>query len=241
MTIAFGGLPGFDTLIAFGIGLLLVTVPLLPLVRPPLGSLLRKATPGSVVARVMGWLWGRPATGRRRLTVLDIAVVLAGGAGVVLVLLRPAPLPVAIGLGVVTLALALTDLRYRLLPDGLVIPLGAVGLLASEAIGPGLALSVVGVVAGGGLLTVVARGYRALRGRDGLGGGDIKLVAAMGAWLGAPGAMIALAAAAATALAVTVVLSMVRGTRVDGTARLPLGAYLAGMLWVLWCVGHAAA
>ena len=78
--------------------------------------------------------------------------------------------------GGVLLRLAVVDVRTGYLPDRLVLPLGALGLLLSAlgVLAP-LASSLAGAAFGGGLFLLV---YRLSRG--GMGGGDVKLAAAIG-------------------------------------------------------------
>jgi leader peptidase (prepilin peptidase)/N-methyltransferase len=85
------------------------------------------------------------------------------------------------------------------------------------------------------LMTIAAL-YRALRGREGLGGGDAKLLAASGAWLGAAGLpqVILLAALAALAAAGSLRLA---GIRLGIHSALPFGPFLALATWVLWLFG----
>lgn len=105
------------------------------------------------------------------------------------------------GFGATLLALSLIDIDTRLLPDALTLPLLWAGLLGSVA---GLTLpvddAVLGAALGYGVMAVMGGAYRALTGVDGLGGGDAKLVAACGAWLGWIGTplMLAFGAVAAT-------------------------------------------
>jgi prepilin signal peptidase PulO-like enzyme (type II secretory pathway) len=83
--------------------------------------------------------------------------------------------------------LALVDSRTKLLPDVLTMPLlwlGIVIQLFPETRTVGLELSIIGAVAGYLPLWLLAQAYRFIRGRDGLGMGDLKLLAAMGAWSG---------------------------------------------------------
>lgn len=83
--------------------------------------------------------------------------------------------------------LALVDIQTKLLPDALTLPmlwLGLVIQLFPETRTVGLEFSVVGAIAGYLPLWVLALAYRLIRGRDGLGMGDLKLLAAMGAWSG---------------------------------------------------------
>jgi leader peptidase (prepilin peptidase)/N-methyltransferase len=83
------------------------------------------------------------------------------------------------------LALALIDAEHLLLPDDLTLPLLWLGLLANSLawVVP-LHAALYGAVAGYLLLWVVSRVFRRLTGKDGIGEGDLKLLAALGAWLG---------------------------------------------------------
>lgn len=83
--------------------------------------------------------------------------------------------------------LAVVDYKTKLLPDVLTLPLlwsGLVIQLLPETRTVGLDASVLGVVAGYLPLWLLAQVYRTVRGRDGLGMGDLKLLATMGAWSG---------------------------------------------------------
>ena len=98
---------------------------------------------------------------------------------------RPAWLWVNCGFGWALLALAWIDWDSMLLPDALTLPLIPAGLLATLWLEPELATdhalaAAVGYTALRGLALV----YRRVRGRDGLGEGDAKLLAALGAWVG---------------------------------------------------------
>ncbi len=86
------------------------------------------------------------------------------------------------------LALVLMDLDWFLLPDKLTLPLALLGLVASFALGrlTGIAIeqAAIGAAIGGGAPLVIGLAYGAATGRTGLGGGDWKLLLAIGAWLG---------------------------------------------------------
>jgi len=89
------------------------------------------------------------------------------------------------GAGLVVLAFV--DARIKLLPDALTLPLlwlGIVMQLFPETRTVGLEYAVIGAVAGYLPLWLLALAYRKVRGLDGLGMGDLKLLAAMGAWSG---------------------------------------------------------
>lgn len=83
-------------------------------------------------------------------------------------------------------ALAFIDLESRLLPDAITLPMLWVGIGFNLAGGFFATLpdAVLGAMAGYGVLWLVQRAYRRLRGREGLGTGDLKLTAMLGGWLG---------------------------------------------------------
>lgn len=87
----------------------------------------------------------------------------------------------------ILLSLSMIDIRFLLLPDTLTVPLLWLGLLSS-ALGllpkSQLDEAIFGAAAGYCSLFLLAKGYQRLRGRAGLGLGDAKLLAALGAWLG---------------------------------------------------------
>ena len=77
------------------------------------------------------------------------------------------------------------DLDHRIIPDVISLPGIAVGFGLSFFLpSPSWIESLIGLLAGGGSLYLVAIGYEALTKRDGMGGGDVKLLAMIGAWLG---------------------------------------------------------
>ncbi|MBV9824868.1 MAG: prepilin peptidase [Alphaproteobacteria bacterium] len=139
------------------------------------------------------------------------------------------------GLGWTLLALALIDLRCYHLPDFLTLPLLLAGLAVTwlvtpETIGDHLA----GAVCGYGGLAAIGWGYRALRGRDGLGLGDAKLLGAAGAWLSWQALPQLILAAALLALGGAVVMRSWRGTALSATTRIAFGPYLAAAFWLFW-------
>ncbi len=93
-------------------------------------------------------------------------------------------------LGWLLLTLALIDARHFLLPDMLTLPLIPAGLLVTwwgdqSTAGSGLLLHhLAGALVGFGGLSGIGWIYKRLRGREGLGLGDAKLMAAVGAWVG---------------------------------------------------------
>ena len=128
------------------------------------------------------------------------------------------------------LALSAIDLETHLLPDPIVLPLLWLGLLMNlrGAFAP-LPDAVLGAVAGYLLLRAVSYGYRRLTAREGMGRGDCKLLAVLGAWLGWQALpLVVLLSSAAGALAGLGLLAA--GRRRD--APLPFGPCLAGAGWI---------
>jgi leader peptidase (prepilin peptidase) / N-methyltransferase len=93
-----------------------------------------------------------------------------------------------------------------------------------------------GAAAGYLSLQGLALAYRALRGRDGLGAGDAKLLGAAGAWLGVAALPSLVFLAALTALVWAGVV-MLFGRTMTATTALPFGPFLALAFWLLWLYG----
>jgi leader peptidase (prepilin peptidase)/N-methyltransferase len=174
---------------------------------------------------------------------LDLLLAELGGAGIALVALIHAPDLSAINLagtaalamfGWALLLLALLDARHFWLPDAITLPLALAGLAAAAILPePTLPARLAGAALGYGALEALRRAYRALRGREGLGGGDAKLLAAVGAWLGAAALPGVVLGAALLGLA-WAGLEHLRKRPAGGTAPIPLGTTLAisALLWL---------
>ena len=131
------------------------------------------------------------------------------------------------------LLLALLDFEHYWLPDRLTYPLILTGLAATALFTPAMLLHhAAGAAIAFLLLWSLATGYRVLRGRHGLGGGDAKLFAAAGAWLGWYDLPLVLLGASATGLVAALVLH--RKGPGFLTKRLPFGAFLAPAIWLVY-------
>lgn len=137
--------------------------------------------------------------------------------------------------GWLLLTLAALDVAEYWLPDALTGTLAAAGLGSAFVAPPELSERLIGGVAGFGALWLIAAGYRRLRGREGLGGGDPKMLGAIGLWLGWRMLPFVLLLASLVGLA-AVFGAMVRGRSVSATARAPFGALMAVAAYPLWLV-----
>jgi leader peptidase (prepilin peptidase) / N-methyltransferase len=82
------------------------------------------------------------------------------------------------------LVLFVVDLRHHILPNVITIPGIAVGFIFSLFVAPGPLSSLLGILIGGGVLFILGEAYLRLRGEEGLGMGDVKMLAMIGAFLG---------------------------------------------------------
>lgn len=138
--------------------------------------------------------------------------------------------------GWLLLALAALDLVAFWLPDRLTGLLAAAGATVG-AIGlePPLSDRLIGGVAGYAVLAGIALGYKAWRGRDGMGGGDPKLMGAIGLWLGWRMLPAVLVIASLIGLGIAV-FAQARGRGLAGDTPLPFGAMLAAAAYPGWLV-----
>lgn len=187
---------------------------------------------------ILSWL-SRRGRCRHCGTAIDprhVAVELAAAMiGVVAAIAHPLPLAlVTAGLGWWLLLLAALDVEAEWLPDLLTLPLILLGLAAAWAgFGPPLAERLWGAGIGYASLAAIRLIYRVSRGRDGMGGGDPKLFAAAGAWVGAWNLPVILLVAGLLGIAAALTM-LLRKQRVGATTRMPLGTLIALALWPAW-------
>ena len=168
---------------------------------------------------------------------LVAAIVAVAGFCLLLFLLPLVVAALGCVLTIVLCLLSVIDLRHRLLPDVLTVPLGALGIAAAAAgYGPGWVASLVGTVLGYAMIASLALVYRNLRGIDGIGLGDAKLLAALGAWNGIALLPLTLLAAAVAGLGVYALDR--RGKPFDSMHSIPFGPCLAGAGWLAFVALH---
>jgi leader peptidase (prepilin peptidase)/N-methyltransferase len=76
------------------------------------------------------------------------------------------------------------DLEHHLLPNVITLPSIAIGLISSAVLPPGFVDALIGAALGGGVLWLIGEAYYRYSGQEGMGGGDVKMLAMIGAFLG---------------------------------------------------------
>ena len=150
----------------------------------------------------------------------------------------PTPLVASrIVFGCMLIVLFAIDLEHHLLPNVITIPGIVIGFLFSVINDPGWKSSLIGIVVGGGVLYVIAEGYYRVRHEEGLGMGDVKMLALIGAFLGWPLTLLSLmiASIAGTIIGIALIATG-RGTM---KYALPFGTFLAIGAAVSAAVGQA--
>jgi leader peptidase (prepilin peptidase) / N-methyltransferase len=164
------------------------------------------------------------------------------GAGVLLVSFAVAPGVAGAlggGLGLIMLGVASVDARRFVVPDLLSAGAFALGVIHAAATSPdssfeGALMALLRAALAAGILLLIRISYRALRGRDGLGLGDVKLAGAAGAWLSLPMLSISIEIAAVTALAAYVLRQRKRARALCAGGRIPFGAFFGPAIWLGW-------
>jgi leader peptidase (prepilin peptidase)/N-methyltransferase len=117
------------------------------------------------------------------------------------------------------------DLEHHLLPDAITLPGIVAGFLFSLLFPPGPLASAIGILVGGGSLWLIGEAYYRYAGQEGMGGGDVKMLAMIGAFLGWKLVLVTLvfSSIAGAVIGLLVILSR----RGDLRYALPYGTFLA--------------
>ena len=135
------------------------------------------------------------------------------------------------------IALAGIDLRTRLLPDQLTLPLLWLGLIASvENLYMGPKAALLGAMAGYLSLWSVYWVFKQLTGKEGMGHGDFKLLAALGAWVGLQGILPTVLLSSLVGAIIGSIWLAAKGR--DRATPIPFGPYLAIAGWVAFFWGQ---
>jgi leader peptidase (prepilin peptidase)/N-methyltransferase len=153
---------------------------------------------------------------------LTTSVVFAGGA--LIYGLTPL-LFVRLAFACALIVLFVIDLQHRILPNAITFTGIAAGFAASLFLPPGWLSSLIGIAAGGGILFAIAEAYYRVRGVEGLGMGDVKMLAMIGAVLGWPLMLLTLVFASFAGSIVGV--GLIASRRGGMQAALPFGTFLA--------------
>jgi leader peptidase (prepilin peptidase) / N-methyltransferase len=144
------------------------------------------------------------------------------------------------GLALIMLAIAAIDLRQLIIPDelnGAALALGLVNAALKTPFLDSLAAAVLRAAVTLLLFWGIRFAYRRLRGRAGLGLGDVKLACVAGVWLDWPLIAIAVEIAALGALVGYGVLYLAGKSRPTAATRLPFGLFFAPAIWLSWLLG----
>jgi leader peptidase (prepilin peptidase)/N-methyltransferase len=143
------------------------------------------------------------------------------------------------------IALTGIDIDHQLLPDNITLPLMWAGLVATVAFGPmpGAALpvspkdAIIGATAGYISLWLVFHAFKLVTGKEGMGYGDFKLFAALGAWLGWKVLPLVIVLSAATGAVLGILMIALKGR--DRRTPMPFGPYLAAAGWLAMMYGDS--
>ena len=143
----------------------------------------------------------------------------------------------AVGFAWLLFGLAQYDVVHGRLPDALTASLCALGLVWSIVYQAPVSAgdSVMGALSGALIPFLIAKSYQLVTHRDGLGGGDIKLFGASGAWIGWQALPALLLLASSSALLVAIMKG-----RLSRTDEIPFGPFIVFATFTIWCrqIGH---
>jgi len=175
-------------------------------------------------------------------------MVLAGGVvaiGVISALTLPWPVAIASTvLGALMVAGADVDARTFLLPDAITWGAVVCGIVAASLLHPAVPWGAAGEAIAraaciAAALALFRSGYAWIRRSEGLGLGDVKLAAGIGAWLPVDAIPLCFGLATTSALLV-VMLGYLNGQSVTRATRIPFGAFLCPSLWIVFYVDSVA-
>ena len=137
----------------------------------------------------------------------------------------------------VLIALTMIDFDTQLLPDNMTLPLVWLGLIVNAyGLFVPLEEALWGAVAGYLSLWTVYHGFKLLTGKEGMGFGDFKLLAALGAWMGWQLLPVIILLSSLVGAVVGILLIAIKGR--DKNIPIPFGPYLAAAGWLALLWGH---
>ena len=143
------------------------------------------------------------------------------------------------------IALTGIDIDHQLLPDNITLPLMWSGLLAAVLLGASEhaslpvtpATAIIGAATGYLSLWLVFHAFKLATGKEGMGYGDFKLFAALGAWLGWKTLPLIILLSAATGAVIGIAMILLKGR--DRSQPMPFGPYLAAAGWLAMMYGES--
>jgi leader peptidase (prepilin peptidase)/N-methyltransferase len=154
--------------------------------------------------------------------------ILTGVAAVVTYVLHGWSLsfPISFAFVCALIVISMIDLDHQIIPNVISLPGIVIGFAAAFLVGePTWRASLAGLLLGGGVLWIVSEGYFRLTGREGMGGGDVKLLAMIGAFLGWPAVPVTLLLASLSGTVIGLMVMFARGS--DSRTPIPFGPFLA--------------
>jgi leader peptidase (prepilin peptidase) / N-methyltransferase len=140
-------------------------------------------------------------------------------------------------LGTALIVLFMIDLEHQLLPNVITLPGIAAGLAFSVVAPPGPIDSLIGIALGGGVLYAIAAAYYAVRKEEGMGMGDVKMLAMVGAFLGWQAVLLTLVLSSFAGAVIGLV--MMASQKGDMRYALPFGTFLAVGALIAMLFGEA--
>jgi len=134
------------------------------------------------------------------------------------------------------IALFGTDLETQRLPNVITIPGIVIGLALSLSLPPGLLSSLIGAALGAGILMAIRWVWKRATGVEGMGLGDVKMLAMIGAWLGWRQVWAVLFLASLAGAVIGILLTVFRARSLQ--SRLPFGTFLAAAAFLAALVGE---
>jgi leader peptidase (prepilin peptidase) / N-methyltransferase len=171
----------------------------------------------------------------------EITILIAWVAGIAasLILFPNAQGAIGGGLAVLMIAIAIVDARRFIIPDELTAAALILGFMHAAIQATDLVMEALASAALRGAVVAFAFlslriFYRRIRGREGIGLGDVKLAGVAGVWLDWSMAPVAIEIAALAALAAYAMRLVSKGRSARSTSRLPFGLFFAPAIWIAW-------
>lgn len=134
------------------------------------------------------------------------------------------------------LVLSVIDAKTYLLPNFLTLPLIPIGIVQGWILSQDWQSNAIGAVAGYSIFIMIEQGFKRIRGKDGLGRGDAKLLAAGGAWCGWLALPHIILVGSCTGLLFALYIRIKHAKDEDGTVNeyVPFGPFLALAIFSIW-------